>query len=214
MTVFFAPREAEAQYRNKAFGFYGGVGFLLPNMNDNLLWYQHMLAYEQGQTTGPAGTRVAPVGSPFSLVNPMFHIEFLQKVSLESWFLKFGLNFMLTPQMLFDPQVVSAGLPALGGAVVWIEPSFAPRAYFATDNVRPFIEFGLRLHIPIYTTRVQEMLPPAFKTMPGFYAALGLEIIVARDIAISFIGRYTLMLIINYPVNHFIDGLAGVVFYI
>ena len=118
----------------------------------------------------------------------------MSKISLESWFLKTGLNIgfaSLVRDTAADPK-------AQGGLIFWLEGVFGPRYYFATDNIRPFFEIGVRLAGAIPTTQATEVLPLNFKVFPGVYAQLGLEFIVSRDIGLTFLANYCLYPIINF----------------
>jgi hypothetical protein len=202
--VCSAPNDAHAQYKNRSFGVWADVGFIVPNANPT--FYREL--YAQGSTGVP------PKGNPFSLINPMLHFEFNQKVSMESWFLKVGFTLGLSPSTIQDLSTSFDGVYARGGAVLWLEGSFAPRYFFLTDNIRPFIEAGLRMSFLMYTTDSGKVIPDAFKYMPGVYAGLGIEFIVARDIALGFMARYSLMIPVNYNFMHLIDAMVGINFYI
>lgn len=204
--VMGASDDAAAQYRNLAFGMNAGPGFIIPN--NNVEWFREFTVTSNGGTL-PTG-ETAPRGSPFGLVTPVLSLDFAFKISLENWFLKTGLNLGLwsvVRDTAFDARLQ-------GGFAIQIEGMFGPRAYFLTDNVRPYFEFGVRLNGMVYTTQVGQVLPTNFRVMPGVYGALGLEIIVMRDVAINFAARYTRYLILNFYGLNMIEGMSGVVLYL
>lgn len=202
--------EASAQYKNSSFGAYGGAMILLPS--NNLNWWKEFQVTSAGGTVN--GNQRTPTNNPFTLANAMFSFEFSFKISLESWFLKTGLNVGFV-NVVDDPTTCFAGPKcAVGGVVFWLEGMFGPRYYFLTDNVRPFFELGIRLAGLIYTTQAGDIMPPNFKVLPGVYGTFGLEFIVARDIGITIQARGSYFIIVNFPPGiGGIEGQAGVIAY-
>jgi hypothetical protein len=200
---------AEAQYKNTSFGAYAGVALLLPPTNPD--WWPELALTAPG-TPLPDG-RTAPSTHPFALANAMLSLELNFKISLESWFLKTGLNVGIL-QVSRDDRVAfpQQGTPQ-GGVVFWLEGMFGPRYYFLTDTVRPYFELGIRLAGLAYTTNVNAIIPTNWKVIPGVYAQLGLEFIVARDLAITFLARGSYHIVVNFPGFANVEGMAGIISY-
>ncbi|MCC6810778.1 MAG: hypothetical protein IT381_25340 [Deltaproteobacteria bacterium] len=211
--VTAAAEEAQAQYKNSSFGAYGGAAIILPS--NNLDWYKQFAITSNGGRLATGET--APQGNPFSLANAMFSFEFNFKISLESWFLKTGLNIGFLTVVRDDTAGpfpgAGAGKIAQGGVVFWLEGVFGPRYYFLTDNIRPFLEIGIRLAGAAYTTQANDIMPANWKVMPAVYGQFGMEFIVARDIGITILARYSRFIIVNFPGFNMLEGQAGVISY-
>ena len=199
-----ATESAEAQYKNTLFGGYGGVAVFIPS--NNLQWFRDLETTQSGFPLADGSTK--PRGTPFALANAFFTFELAFKISLESWFLRVGFNMGFTT-VVDDPVI-----PNDGGIVFMLEPSFGPRYYFVTDNVRPYLEVGIRLGTFIYTTPgADKAMPTNWKVAPAFYGQFGIEFIVARDLAIAITARYARYIIINFPGFNSLEGQAGIVSY-
>lgn len=199
--------EAEAQYRNRQFQVLGGLSILLPSNDPNYYRDSALVDPPSGSPTQaqlPDGRRFAR-GLPYSTFNASLELDFLFKVSLDSWWIKGGIQLGLIGT-LRDPTFPQTN----GNTAVWLELNGAPRYYFLTDRIRPFAEIGLRVATIV---GANDLIPTKLKVFPGIYGALGLEIIVVRDIAISIQGRYTRFLTLNWPGFNDINALAGVNLY-
>lgn len=205
--IALSSGEAHAQYRNTQFQVIGGLNILVPSNDPNYYRDSALVDPPTGtasQAQLPDGRRFAK-GLPYQTLNPMLALDFLFKISLDSWWFKTGAQVGLVGTVR-DPTLTATN----GNTAVWLELNAAPRYYFLTDRVRPFAEIGLRIATIV---GANDLIPTKLKVFPGIYATLGLEVIVARDIAITIQGRYTRYLTLNWPGFNGIEALAGMNLY-
>jgi hypothetical protein len=210
--ICLAPRTAHAQYKNSQFGLGGGVLVLAPGNNINYFneakevdpWDGTTAPYTSLQD-GPCKGGRWPCGFPYRTLNPVINFWFSTKLSDDShWWFTGGLNLALI-SIIQDP---SNGVN--GGTTVFIEPMGGPRYYFLTDNIRPFVELGIRVG---FIAGTPTQIPTKLAVLPGIYGQLGFEFMVARDISLVFSGRDTFLVMIDFHQENMFEGLGGIAFY-
>ena len=207
-----SPSTAHAQYKNSQFGLGGGVLVLLPANNVNFGNEQNQVSPSDGtagvtaiQEVGACNGQRWPCGLPYRTLNPIVNFWFSEKLSDDShWWFTGGLNLALLGSVT-DPN---HNLP--GSTMVLIEPMGGPRFYFLTDDIKPYAELGLRIG---FVAGAPSGIPTKLSVLPGIYATLGLEFMVARDVALVLYGRYTFLVIIDFHQENMFEGNAGVAFY-
>ena len=212
--LWLAPSAAHAQYKNSQFGLGGGVMIFAPANNSNYGYEQNSI--DPVTAGGLGGTSVSapndsctgqrwPCGLPYRTLNPMVNFWFSQKLSDDShWWFTGGLNLALLG------SITDANHNLPGTSMLLIEPMGGPRLYFLTDNFKPFAELGVRVG---FVAGAPGGIPTKLAVLPGIYAQLGLEFMIARDISFVISGRYTFLVIIDFHQENMIEGNAGVSFY-